>query len=121
MSYIGSYMGLLQEMHVSQSNLVARWDRIDSLRHAAERRMNAARLLSNERLLHLYRRTRARWVVRALLEPEAPGTNGLPDLHTSERKRTARMLASDGLDAPQSTECTRVALQRIRTLWSHVA
>jgi len=120
-SYIGTYMGLLQEMKTVHANLVTRWDRIESSRDVAEQRMKAARLLSDERLLHLYRRTRARWVVRALLEPEASQTKGLPDSHTSERKRTARMPALDERDAPESMESTREALQRMRTLWSHVS
>jgi len=117
-SYIGTYMGLLQEMKTVHANLVTRWDRIESSRDVAEQRMKAARLLSDERLLHLYRRTRARWVVRALLEHEAFQTKGLSDLHTSERKRTSRMPALDSRDAPEST---REALQRMRTLWSHVS
>jgi len=117
-SYIGTYMGLLQEMKTVHANLVTRWDRIESSRDVAEQRMKAARLSSDERLLHLYRRTRARWVVRALLEHEAFQTKGLSDLHTSERKRTSRMPALDSRDAPEST---REALQRMRTLWSHVS
>lgn len=120
-SSIGTYMGLLQEMRTVHATLVARWDRIESSRDVAEQRMKAARLLSDERLLHLYRRPRARWVARALVGPEAFQTKGLPDLHTSERKRTARMPACDGRDAPESMESTREALQRMRTLWSHVS
>ena len=64
-------MGLLQEMRTVHATLVARWDRMEASRDVAEQRVKAARLLSDERLLHLYRRTRARGVVRALAEPEA--------------------------------------------------